>query len=149
MSRRTDLSEVPSAAASIPPVNAPDSSLQYGDATRLQQGQQQVPIPQSQTPSPMSSGGGMGAGLPADMSLLQFPTQEPDVPITTGVGDYQRMAGPGALAMKVDMLSHLVALPFVGSEIQEMLDAALVELHESQAAQPPTSSFLAGPFPSS
>lgn len=121
--------------ARTPPVNAPDSTLQYGDATRLERAQQAVPLPATGT----SSGpGSTGTAPPAsfDIEQLFHQTQFPDEPVTAGADEVITPAR--ALAYKVDHLRHLATLPYASEEVRQALRDAMAELHEAQSAVLPS-----------
>lgn len=135
-SERSDLSAVQ--PARTPPVNASGSTLQYGDAARLEAAQEVAPIPNA---PPLGGGGGPGGGgqapgadLGPDLSLLAFPTQRPDEPVDADLGRPAVFTGPRALALKVDYLRYLATLPYASPEISQLLDEAQMELNEAQAA---------------
>ena len=96
----------------------------YGEAQKLQQAQQAVPLPQSQPPAADPMAAAIETAAPIDFGLggLFAETERPDEPLTAGVG-----IGPGPgpveqpasrLALTLDRMAEATGDPWVAQLAQ-------------------------------
>jgi hypothetical protein len=127
--QRTDLNGAPRVATPALPNVAP--SNQYGEATKLKQAQQVVPM--GPPPSAPSSPGGSGGGVAESPQSIQAgglgafdrPTERPNEPVTAGIASGPGAGPPAAATVPTtvsDLLGMLAAERGVSPEVAHLND---------------------------